>query len=497
MTDYLLASLNAGQWDDLIHDAIKRWHRPTHLADSPLLALQIVAARVEKEKTTPTTALKAVIDEAILNLAPNEETPPSLDNPSDQRWFEPNWRSFCILRGLTIRNQRFGADKMQLLVGVSESHYFREYGKARMMLAEELRRMEGIPTGSDETGRDRAPWRLEFPSGGMRVDDAFYIERAADQELTQALRYEGQTITIRGSRQVGKTSLLARGIQAAQERLGAQLVYLDFQGLGDVARESLREMLRALSFRIFRTLELDLAIWEQGWAYDFLPQENMQELMEHVLRHTRQPILLAMDEVDVLQLTSFSKDFFSLLRSWHNLRAGIPLWRKLTLMMAISTEPYLLIDRVGESPFNTGHVLYLNDFTQHQVADLNRRYGTPLAGTELDALYRLLGGHPYLTRVALYTLVAGKVSWPILEAQAASDDGPFHQHLRWQLQRIEDDQRLLAAVVAVLGNQSLTDRQVGYHLLKAGLVTKAGDNYVCRCELYRRYFADRLNVRAI
>lgn len=497
MIDQSLTNLNDQQWDDLIHDAIKRWHRPILLADSPLLALRIVATRAEKEKTTPASALKEVIDEAILGLAPDEETPPSLDNPHDQRWFDPNWRSFCILRGLTIRNQRFGADKMQLLVGISESHYFREYGKARMMVAEELRRMEGIPAGRDEAGRDRVPWRLEFPSGSMRVDDAFYIERAADQELTQALRYEGQTITIRGSRQVGKTSLLARGIQVAQERLGAQLVYLDFQGLGDSARESLRDMLRALSFRIFRTLELDMTIWEKGWAYDFLPQENMQELMEYVLRRAEQPILLAMDEVDVLQLTPFSKDFFSLLRSWHNLRAGIPLWRKLTLMMAISTEPYLLIDRVGESPFNTGHVLYLNDFTQHQVADLNRRYGTPLADVELDALYGLLGGHPYLTRVALYTLVAGGMSWPALEAQAASDDGPFHQHLRWQLQRIEDDPRLLTAVADVLGNQPLTDRQVGYHLLKAGLVAKAGDNYVCRCELYRRYFADRLNARAI
>jgi hypothetical protein len=164
-------------------------------------------------------------------------------------------------------------------------------------------------------------------------------------------------------------------------------------------------------------------------------------------------------------------------------------------MMAISTEPYLLINKVGESPFNTGHVLYLNDFTPEQTAELNRRYGSPLSEAETASLYRLLNGHPYLTRVALYTLVVRNMKWRELERAAAEDDGPFHQHLRWQLQRVEDDPRLVKAVLEVVRNRGCADQKVGYHLLKAGLVSKAGDNYVCRCELYRRYFADRLDVR--
>lgn len=486
-----LTTLTEEEWNELIHDAIKQWHKPDRLDDNALLGLRQVAARQAVDRLTPLEALRRVIEEAIARLAPGELPGPSLDVPEDPRWFDVSWRPYCILQSQTVRNRRLTSEFLQDRVGLASAHYYREYEKARKMLAEELRTMEGIPMN-----RDGIPWRLEYqyPSGGMAPDDPFYIERDADDKLALALRGEGQTITIRGSRQVGKTSLLARGIHKAQENYGARLVYIDFQGVGDEARRSLRDLARLLSSRVFRALDLDLDIWEKAWSRDFLPQENLQGLMEYALQRSDRPILLAMDEVDMLQLTSFSRDFFGLLRSWHNLRAYDFTWRKLTLMMAISTEPYLLIDKVGESPFNIGHVLYLHDFTQAQTAELNARYGSPLAQSEVAEMYALLNGQPYLTRVALYTLVAGGLAWPGLRAEAAKDEGPFHQHLSWQLQRVEEDPRLRAAIVEVLENRCCTDKKIRHHLQKAGLVVKVGDNYVCRCELYRQYFADRLHV---
>jgi hypothetical protein len=124
-----------------------------------------------------------------------------------------------------------------------------------------------------------------------------------------------------------------------------------------------------------------------------------------VLANDDRPLVLALDEVDRLLLTGFQADFFGLLRSWHNLRSRSPHWEKFSLLMAISTEPYLLIDDMQQSPFNVGLVLYLDDFTEEQILKLNGRYQSPLQPEEIPHLYHLLNGHPYLTRVAFYTLV--------------------------------------------------------------------------------------------
>lgn len=478
------------QWDGMVRAAIKNWRRQDRVQDSALAGLHVVGERAAAEGVSPAVALKLVLGEAIMNLAPDAQSQPSFSAPNDPRWSAEKWRYYNILHALTARGEPCTRGEIMALIGVSDSHYYREYKAARMMLADELRNLEGMPMGPDD-----APWQLAYPSGGMRPDDPFYVERDVDTKLSKALAGADLAITIRGSRQVGKTSLLARGIGLIQERYDAQLIYVDFQGVDDEARSSLRDLCRFLSYRLFRTLDLDTRVWETSWEDDYLTLETMRELMIYALERAERPILLAMDEVDILQLMPYSMDFFGLLRSWINWRSSNVLWRKVMLMMAISTEPYLLVNKGVESPFNTGYVLYLNDFTPAQTADLNRRYGSPLSAAEAGELHQLLNGHPYLTRVALYTLAVGDMTWRELKEEAAADDGPFYQHLRWQFHRLEDDPRLLQAVAEVVRNRAVSDQKVGYHLMKAGLVFKVGDNYVCRCELYRRYFADKLDVR--
>ena len=74
--------------------------------------------------------------------------------------------------------------------------------------------------------------------------------------------------------------------------------------------------------------------------------------------------MIAIDETDSIFRTSFSDDFFAMLRSWHGLRAH-PLrrsWKKLDIILSTSTEPQFFIDRPHESPFNVGVVLPLEDF---------------------------------------------------------------------------------------------------------------------------------------
>ena len=70
------------------------------------------------------------------------------------------------------------------------------------------------------------------------------------------------------------------------------------------------------------------------------------------------------------------------------------------MLMAISTEPYLLLNDMQQSPFNVGLMLYLNDFDVAQVQELNGRYHSPIPDKEIPHLHQLLNRHPYLIRVA-------------------------------------------------------------------------------------------------
>lgn len=69
---------------------------------------------------------------------------------------------------------------------------------------------------------------LELPEGTMGLESKFYIERQLDRIALETIERQGVTVTIKGPRQMGKSSLLNRTMQAAR-KAGKQVVFLDFQ----------------------------------------------------------------------------------------------------------------------------------------------------------------------------------------------------------------------------------------------------------------------------
>jgi serine/threonine protein kinase len=333
---------------------------------------------------------------------------------------------------------------------------------------------------------------LEAPGGVVKLRDTLYIERRADGQLRREVVKKGTTTTIRASRQTGKSSLLVRGVNYARER-GAQIVNFDLQRM-DTDRLLAPELfLRDLAEFIVRKLRLDVAEVEKYWRGSLGPQYKLTYLMEdYILPESDKPIVLALDEVDRLLDVPFHSDFFALLRSWHNSRALDEQWDKLNIVMVISTEPYHLISEVNQSPFNVGLRLYLEDFDESQVRELNRRHGSPVSEADFSQLVELLGGHPYLTRKALYTMVTERITWNNLAQVAALDNGPFGDHLRRHHWLLRDKPELQAALKQVIAHQPCPDEMTLFRLLQAGLVKGSGESYHCRCGLYRSYFEDKL-----
>ncbi len=333
---------------------------------------------------------------------------------------------------------------------------------------------------------------LEEPGGALKLSDKFYVEREADTLLRNQLVKRGTTTTIRAPRQTGKTSLLMRGMRHARSQ-GQPVVFFDVQSSGRERLASCEVLLRSLAEVIVDDLALDESLLEQAWQGTRSIQIKLQRFLEsQVLPRLDKPLVLAIDEADSLLQTDFHTDFFSLLRSWHNRRAINPKWEKFNLVLVISTEPYLLIADVNQSPFNVGLHLDLSDFTLEQVRDLNLRHGSPVGENNLATLMNLLQGHPYLTRRALYALAVEGLSWSQFVREAPTDQGLFSDHLRRQYWGIRDKPDLKQALKEIIHTRRCSDEMAFFRLLKAGLVKGCDDNYTCRCGLYEVYFKDKL-----
>ncbi len=398
-------------------------------------------------------------------------------------------------RGICHNLNKPVPEHIQQLIVLAQVHHARAGGAAAVPITISE---DGQPLATAET---MLPPRHEFnaefleeltaPGGTVKLRDKLYVRRAADAQLEHEIVKRGAIITIRAPRQTGKSSLLVRGIQHARTQ-NARVVALDMQLVDKEHLSTSDSFLRCLAETITRKLRLAPATVEKAWRGALGAQDKLTYFMEDYVLSAAAPLVLTMDEADILLDTTFHNDFFALIRAWHNRAAYEEIWDSLTIVLVISTEPYLLISDVTQSPFNVGLKLHLRDFDAAQIRDLNQRHGAPINDGDFALFMALLGGHPYLTRQALYTMCVEGITWAELDRGAARDDGPFGDHLRRQIWLLRAEPELRAALQEVVRHNHCADDEAFYRLLRAGLVIGNGKECACRCELYQRYFAEKL-----
>lgn len=337
------------------------------------------------------------------------------------------------------------------------------------------------------------PETLALESGAMEVASPLYVRRRADDIALAAIERTGQTVSIKGARQVGKSSLLMRVIDAAIQN-GKRVVFLDFQGLDSSSLVDADVFFRRFCQELASILELNAPL-DPHWDPSLGNLQRCSRFMEkEILKAVKEPVVLALDEVERLFDAPFRSDFFGMLRSWHGKRAlpTAPAWKKLDLVLATSTEPKLFIENLNQSPFNVGERIELSEFTPAEVTQLNQLHGSVLTPEEEQRLWALVGGQPYLVRRALHLIASRQISAAELLAHLDLEGGPFGDHLRHLFFLLTGREALLNGLREVLGQGTCRDARVFDRLRGAGLVRPDGDRVVPRCELYARYFRKHL-----
>lgn len=331
------------------------------------------------------------------------------------------------------------------------------------------------------------PVVLESPEGSLDPSSIYYIKRFTDDIALDAIRRNGVTITIKGPRQMGKSSLLNR-IKLEANKIGKKVVYLDFQLFDKAVLEQADNFYQQFCRWFAYELQIDdrtVDYWQEPVGNTLRSTRFMEN---HVFKAFREPIVLAMDEVERIFDSTFRSDFFSMLRSWHNSRASNPIWKNLDFALVTSTEPYQFINDLNQSPFNVGEILELKDFTLSQVEDLNDRYGKPLQDSQVCTLMDLLSGHPYLIRRSLFLVAGHRTTFNELMDMSSSDYGPFGDHLRFHYYRMRKNPNQVKTFFEIIQTNKCRDQDMYFRLHGAGLVVKNGETYFPRNNLYANYF---------
>jgi hypothetical protein len=329
---------------------------------------------------------------------------------------------------------------------------------------------------------------VDVPTGALSPTSPIYVERQGDLVVRNRIAGRGSTVIVEGARQMGKTSLLARALALARRRR-LRVVDFDFQQLDESALVDLDRLLRHLAHAVGRRLDVAAGV-DAVWASGLSAKEKLTAVFEdHVLGRHGAPLVLVLDEVDRVFGRSYQHDFFGLLRSWHNLRATRPIWKRLDLVLAISADPADAIRDANQSPFNVGTRVRLHDLSPAQIAELNRRWRTRLRKPELARLVDLTGGQPYLVQVALHALATGTHTLAALLDAGHVDGGPFADHLSRHSYVLDRDLSLRRELRRALERGRCGDEGAFRRLRALGLVTGRDRTAVSsRCRLYREYF---------
>lgn len=355
---------------------------------------------------------------------------------------------------------------------------------------QEIADFDDVPEQPDRTEQEQEQLTPEF-----------YIERAPYEfQCYEAIFKPGALIRLKAPQQTGKTLLMERVLSQARIQ-GYQTLTLNFQLADSMVFTDLRQFLQWFCARVGQGLGLPNQLHEY-WDDIFGCNSNATTyFQDYLLPNVDSSLVLALDTVDwVFEHPTVADDFCRLLRGWYDIaRRGdcrSVLWKKLRLIVAHSTEVYSSLD-INHSPLaGVGLVIELPELTPDEVQDLARLHGLDWRADEIEQLMAMVGGHPYLVQIALEQIGHQGKRLEVLLQTAPTEAGIYGNHLRRHLGNLQQHPELAAAFREVVQENDWVKiaSERAFKLHSMGLVKLQGNAVMPRCNLYRQYFRDRLEL---
>lgn len=355
-----------------------------------------------------------------------------------------------------------------------------------------------IPDVTDPTGFYLPLTEPELLEERVPLDSFFYIERHKVESLCcEKIMLPGALLRLKSPQKMGKSSVLKQ-IRPKLEKQGYEFVRLSFDKVDLNILSSFNNLTRYICACVSKQLKMDDQT-AQLWDDNLGCIDNVNEYFEkYLLPNRSDPLVIALDGFDcVFEKPEVGNDACRLLKSLYNeAKLGSdrsPIFKKLRLIVVHSTDFYSSLD-INYSPLTgVGYVVTLEEFNKDEVIKLARRYDFDFSANEIEQLMNLIGGHPYLLRLAL-DYIDDENSLEKLLQTALKSQSPFRNRLQILLKTLQKNSTLATAFLTV----AKADRPVElksneeFNLESLGLVKEQGNGWISSCNLYSQYFLSQL-----
>ena len=235
--------------------------------------------------------------------------------------------------------------------------------------------------------------------GTLAPESPSYVVRAADAELLD-LCDRGEFAFVLTSRQMGKSSLMARTMSILRERdiLVAAIDLNEIGSQGVTPDQWYAGLLTEIEGVCHE--DTDLFAWWARNAGLSHAQRFLLYLGQVLLPRLSKQLVVLIDEIDSTIRLDFTDDFFAAVRTAHNSRALDPQFEKISFVLLGVATPAELIRDQSRTPFNIGTKVELSDFGREEALPLVESLGHDEQATQsiLDSILRWTGGQPYLVQ---------------------------------------------------------------------------------------------------
>lgn len=333
---------------------------------------------------------------------------------------------------------------------------------------------------------------LEHPNGVVRLDSRFYIEPDCLQQCQQIIEQRSALLRVQAPYQMGKTSLLERLVQHA-EGLNYRIARIDFRLVDQEATQNLGQFLQWFCQRICSELNLEIVVKER-WSIYQGSKDNCTEFIETILRRSSpQTLLLCLDNLEgVFAYRELTDGFTSMLRCWHDKQELLWQELRLTIFHVCYVESNDLLN--GSPLNNVGQLVRLPELNLSQVQNLVHLHDLNWSAQQIAQLMKLVGGHPFLIRKALYCVATGEISLEDVLAQAHFPNGLYGDHLQGYFRYLEDhpDLRQIMQQVVQSPEPLFIRSRLLPQLVDLGLIKYRSNLVEPANQLYRSYFRNWL-----